>query len=321
MLALSTCWSSARHTDGAAMLQEIRDLGFNYVELGHGTRISLAEGILKVIEKNVIRVCSVHNFCPLPIGFFDAAPNIYQFSSRDESEWKNAIRHTRNSIDFAARVGAHVVVIHAGKVPMRNTTRQLLDVYSQADQSASKYQQTLQKAIKERTRNQRRYFSQTIKSLLDLVSYAADKNVKLGVETRYELEAIPDETEMTEILRTFPGNTVGYWHDCGHAQVRQNLGIGTNHDWLEKFSKRLIGFHLHDTIAPGSDHLAPGDGAIDFSEIAPFFSDKIPMVMELNPLVPPERVCAGLELIKTLIQNSDKQEQPHTLRTAQESTN
>ena len=41
MYSLSTCWNSHRHTDGRAMLREIRDLGFDYAELSHGIRISL----------------------------------------------------------------------------------------------------------------------------------------------------------------------------------------------------------------------------------------------------------------------------------------
>ena len=48
-LALSTCWNSYRHSDGYAMLAEIRDMGFEYAELSHGTRIVLVPGILKAV--------------------------------------------------------------------------------------------------------------------------------------------------------------------------------------------------------------------------------------------------------------------------------
>ena len=47
ILALSSCWLSSRHTDGYEMLKEMADLGFEYVELSHGIRITLVEGILK----------------------------------------------------------------------------------------------------------------------------------------------------------------------------------------------------------------------------------------------------------------------------------
>ena len=50
MYSFSTCWNSSRHTDGRAMLREIRDLGFEYAELSHGIRISLMPGILEAVS-------------------------------------------------------------------------------------------------------------------------------------------------------------------------------------------------------------------------------------------------------------------------------
>ena len=46
------------------MLREIRELGFEHVELSHGTRISLLPGILEAVDAGEIRVSSLHNFCP-----------------------------------------------------------------------------------------------------------------------------------------------------------------------------------------------------------------------------------------------------------------
>ena len=34
MIAFSTCWNSGRHTDGEAMLREIKRLGFDLIEFG-----------------------------------------------------------------------------------------------------------------------------------------------------------------------------------------------------------------------------------------------------------------------------------------------
>src|SRR5580704_12772326 len=81
MYSLSTCWNSQRHTDGRAMLREIRDLGFEYAELSHGTRISLLPGIIDAVETGEIKISSLHNFCPLPMGVNHAAPNLFKFSS------------------------------------------------------------------------------------------------------------------------------------------------------------------------------------------------------------------------------------------------
>ncbi|HET7625776.1 MAG TPA: sugar phosphate isomerase/epimerase, partial [Verrucomicrobiae bacterium] len=80
MYSFSTCWNSHRHTDGRAMLREIRELGFDYAELSHGTRISLLPGILDAVQAGEIKISTLHNFCPLPIGVNHSAPNLYQFS-------------------------------------------------------------------------------------------------------------------------------------------------------------------------------------------------------------------------------------------------
>jgi sugar phosphate isomerase/epimerase len=300
MLAFSTCWNSARHTDGAAMLREIRELGFEHVELGHGTRISLVEGILQAVESGVVRICSVHNYCPLPPGVFDAEPNLYLFSSRDELEWESAVRHTRDTIKFAARLGAQTVVLHAGVVPTRRWMRKLIQLSETGKRDTPKYGRVLEKALAQRTRHQPRLFAQTIKCFHAIVSFAAEHKVSLGIETRYSLEEIPDENELEEMLRLFPGETVGYWHDFGHAQVRANLGVGLNDGWLDRFSSRLIGFHVHDTIGYAGDHQAPGDGKVDFQRLAGYARGDVPCVLELSPGVPPDRVRAGLEHIQII---------------------
>jgi hypothetical protein len=77
-IALSTCWCSHRHTDGLAMMEEIRELGFARVELGHGVPVSLVPGVLRAVDEGLVEVGSVHNFCPLPVEADRAAPNFFQ---------------------------------------------------------------------------------------------------------------------------------------------------------------------------------------------------------------------------------------------------
>src|SRR5512136_1913021 len=128
MYSLSTCWNSSRHTDGRAMLREIRDLGFQYAELSHGIRISLLPGILEALEAGEIRISSLHNFCPLPMGVTYAAPNLYQFSAERPRERELALRYTLKTIELAARIKAPVVVLHSGRIEMKDYTSKLLDM-------------------------------------------------------------------------------------------------------------------------------------------------------------------------------------------------
>src|SRR5215212_11467474 len=98
MYAFSSCWNSHRHTDGRAMLQEIQQLGFEYAELSHGTRISLMPGIIEAVEAGEMKISSLHNFCPLPIGVNHSAPNLFKFTSFDARERENAYRHSVKTI-------------------------------------------------------------------------------------------------------------------------------------------------------------------------------------------------------------------------------
>src|SRR5690606_1477409 len=110
------CWNSYRHNDGYAMLQEIVDMGFEYAELSHGTRITLVPGILRAVEEGLIRISSTHNFCPLPTGVNQSAPNLFEPSARSHQEHDQWLRHTKRSIEFTAQVGADLLVTHLGSV-------------------------------------------------------------------------------------------------------------------------------------------------------------------------------------------------------------
>ena len=115
------------------MLREIADLGFEYVELSHGIRITLVPGILEAVEEGVVKVTSTHNFCPLPTGVVQAAPNLFEPSAADFREHDQWLRHTKRSIDFAAQVHASALVCHLGSVtffwfnPARNIRNYLRD--------------------------------------------------------------------------------------------------------------------------------------------------------------------------------------------------
>src|SRR5215831_15815275 len=122
------------------MLQEIRDLGFQYAELSHGIRLSLLPGIIESVAAGEIKISSLHNFCPLPMGVTSPAPNLYQFSAERPRERELAERHTLKTIEFAARVNAPLVVLHLGSVEMRNYTDKLLDMVTRGARDTLKYE-------------------------------------------------------------------------------------------------------------------------------------------------------------------------------------
>ena len=300
MYSLSTCWNSSRHTDGRAMLQEIRDLGFEYAELSHGIRISLLPGVIEAVDAGEIKISTLHNFCPLPIGINHAAPNIFKFTSPEARERENAFRHTVKTIEIAARVKAKLVVLHMGSVEMKEYTDKLLDMVAQGQRDTPKFQKLCQEIEEKREAKKERFIAYAHEMLRRIIAQAEQYGVLLGIENREAVEEIPFESDFGFFFQEFSMPTVRYWHDTGHAQIKENIGFINHAFHLEAMAPHLAGFHIHDVQFPGQDHCPPGTGMIDFAGLKAFVKPDHIKVIELNPIVSPEELSAGTAHLKSL---------------------
>lgn len=300
MYSLSSCWNSQRHIDGRAMLEEIRSLGFNSAELSHGIRISLLPGILDAVDAGIVKISSVHNFCPLPVGVERAAPNIFQFSSEDRRERENAFRHSLKTIETAARVKAPIVILHLGSVDMKDYTEKLLELAEDGKRDTPKFQKLCDEACRKREDRKEKYVNATADLLRHLIPEAERCGVMLGVENREAVEEIPFESDLDLFFREFNSPVVRYWHDTGHAQIKENLGFIGHAMHLESFTERLAGFHIHDVKYPGEDHQQPGTGCIDFAALKPFVRPEHIKVFEFKSSLDTAQVLAGVAHIKSL---------------------
>jgi sugar phosphate isomerase/epimerase len=282
------------------MLREIRDMGFEYAELSHGIRISLLPGIYEAVAAGEIKISTLHNFCPLPMGVNHAAPNLFKFSSLDPRERDNAYRHTLKTLDTAARLRAPLVVLHMGCIDMKDYTEKLLDMVEEGKQDTPKYQKLCTEVLEKRAAKKEKYVNAANEMLARLADEAKAREVKLGIENREALEEIPLEEDFAFFFKEFPDPTIAYWHDTGHAQIKENLGFIHHAMHLESLMDRLQGFHIHDVEPPGIDHLPPGEGVIDFAGLKAFVKPGHIKVFELNPGLPLEAVMAGVAHIKEL---------------------
>lgn len=280
------------------MLQEIRDLGFEYAELSHGTRISLLPGILEAVDAGLIKISTLHNFCPLPMGVTQAAPNIFQFSSDNPRERENAFRHTIKTFEFAERVKARLVVLHMGSIAMKDYTDRLIDLLGEGQRETPRFQKLCEEVIEKREQKKERYVANAHDMLHRLAGEAENRGLKLGVENREALEEIPLESDLLLFFREFPNASVCYWHDTGHAQIKENLGFIHHVMHLETYADRLAGFHIHDVEFPGRDHRPPGRGMIDFAALKPWVRSEHIKVFELSPSLSTEEVQAGVAHLK-----------------------
>jgi sugar phosphate isomerase/epimerase len=300
MYSLSTCWNSGRHTDGRKMLEEIRELGFEYAELSHGIRISLLPGIFDAVDAGVVKISTLHNFCPLPIGINQAAPNIYKFSSLDARERENAYKHTIKTLDTAERVGAKLVVLHTGEVEMKEYTNRLLDMLGAGQKESPKFEKLCVEAQDKREQRKAKFVENAYDMIRRLSDQAESRGLKLGIENREAVEEIPFESDFEMFFREFPNPVIGYWHDTGHAQIKTNLGFIHHEIHLESVASRLHGFHIHDVEYPGRDHRPPGKGTIDWAMLKRFATPEKIKVLEMSPSLPREEVEEGFRHLKSV---------------------
>jgi sugar phosphate isomerase/epimerase len=300
MYSFSTCWNSHRHTDGRALLREIRGLGFEYAELSHGTRLGLVPGILSAVEAGDIKISSLHNFCPLPLGVNKAAPNLYQFSDERPRERELAIKHTLKTIEFAARVKTPIVVLHVGSIDMKNYTDKLLDLAAVGEKETPRYQKLAAEFTEVRDAKKPRFFHNTVESLKKIIPEAEARGIRLGIENRQALEELPVDADFVQLFEEISSPSLVYWHDTGHAQIKENLGFVRHAAHLESLRGRLAGFHIHDVKFPGEDHCAPGTGAIDFAAIKPFVGPGHIKVFEFSPKLSATEAEAGVAALKRI---------------------
>src|ERR671919_498863 len=284
MISFSTCWNSQRHKAGDAMLREIKGkLGFDLIELGHGIRVSLMPGIQKIFDAGEVRFSSLHNFCPLPVEVMAASPDCYKFSAAQPSERERAIKQTFQTIDFAERLGAPFVVLHLGEVRMRPITDRLIMMTKAGKYLSREYVRAKLKAVETRERRAPAYLQRVKDCLRRIVEHAASKNVRIALESRRGYEEIPSERELPSLLDELNSGQVGYWHDFGHSQIKENLGFIDHAEWLGAVGSKAFGCHVQDCVWPAKDHEAPFTGGIDFDKLVPLLSANCLFVWEMSP--------------------------------------
>ena len=290
------------------MLREIADLGFEYVELSHGIRLLLVPGILQAVEDGVIKVSTVHNFCPLPAGVMQAAPNLFEPSAVEAQEHQQWLRHTKRTLDFGRQVKARAMICHLGSVaffwfnPGTKLRRYADHRPEGAPSDDPRLQALVAKSLTAVRKRMGPYWAQTQASVREILPYAATQGLLLGLENREKLEELPVDSDFPEFLAGLPpGSPAGYWHDTGHAQIKQDLGLIQHRQELANNAPRLIGFHLHDVNAEGQDHQAVGQGKIDFAMVAEFWRPEHLLTLELGPRATVDEVISSKAKLESLM--------------------
>ncbi len=284
MISFSTCWNSKRHTTGEAILREIKTkLGFDLIELDHGVRGPLMPGIQKIFDSGEVRFSSLHNFCPLPPETPMVPTDHCKFSAASAEAREAAVTQTFRAIDFAAQLNAPFVVLHLGQVNMSPVTNRLIALAKAGSYLSREYVRIKISAVQEREKTAPERLEHVKKCLLRVIDYAAPKNIGIGLEAQRDYEQIPTERELAVLLEDMNSPYLGYWHDFGHSQVKENLGFIDHAEWLRAVGPRAFGCHVQDCIWPAREGQLPFTGHVDFEKLVPLLPTNCLFVWEMNP--------------------------------------
>jgi sugar phosphate isomerase/epimerase len=203
-------------------------------------------------------------------------------------------------------MGARAVVLHAGRVFLDSRlfgnlgTGRLRDALAEADDNpgAASYRRVLAKALRRRERRARKHFDGFCRSLETLLPRFEKAGLTLCLENLPSIEAFPDRSEMRLLKQRFASAPLAYWHDMGHAQVRQFFGWENHLDTAQSLLPVTRGIHIHDAMPMTSDHLPPGKGSIDFGAFAFYGSADVIRVFEPEPDVKPDTLRDALAMLR-----------------------
>ena len=266
MIAISTMWNALRQPDGVALLDELKELGFDAIELSrHLTREQVEQ--IKPHLANT-QICSIHNFCPVLHGLSqsEAENDPIHLASLDADTRNEAVRQTIRTMELAAEIEVPIVVLHLGKVDTYDRSYLMYDFYEYGEREFEAFGAKVEEATEWRKRKEARHQESVLFSLDTLNEAALRMDVYLAIENRPRYYQIPNFDEVELFLEKFKGSNMRYWHDVGHAMLQERVGLCWSKRWLETYTEQLIGMNVHDLKDLEAYH-PPGSGDLDFREI------------------------------------------------------
>jgi len=299
LLGVSTAWRSGKVKSGDELYGKMYELATGAIELEYRITDAICRQMKPLLKKGEIKVLSIHNYFPVPDILSAGSGDALLLSSPDEDERKRALKYTAITIEHANDLEVQAVVLHLGNTGIDSHKKEFFKFYDEKKIESEEYAKFLEKIRTERDRVKQKYFDSVLFCLDKLANIAERENVMLGIENRYYLHQIPDFEEMGIILKKFEGSNIRYWHDAGHAETWQNLGIKKHEEWLKEYGVHLLGIHLHDCEGC-NDHNAPGKGKVDFKMIKKYLKPETIKIIEVKPEVTEESLREGIQFLKKL---------------------
>jgi sugar phosphate isomerase/epimerase len=271
-------WAKGRFDHMAGFAAKAEEFGFTHIE----ANASISPQMLSELLKTGVSISSIHAPCPATLSSRGVPTSGLSLSSLSERDRMEAVGFTKQTIDLASSVKARAIVLHMGEVPIDlNLQGRLFGLYRDGYAQTKEYSQAKEELVCQRDSRAPHHLDEAKRSLQEIAEYGLQNGVILGLETRFHPHEIPNMDEMAELLSKSPRDSVGYWHDVGHAEVQQQLGFGSHEEWLSLFRYRMVGIHLHDVLGI-TDHHAPGEGEVNWEIVSKYLRPEVLKVCEIG---------------------------------------
>lgn len=306
MLAISTMWNSMTQPDGAALIDELRDLGFDRIALSrHLTSEQLEQLKPSFNELGHSPPCFIQNFCPILTitSQEDAENDIIHLSSLENDERKEAIRRTVQTMELAIEMEIPTVLLRLGKVDTYDRSYLMKELYEYGEREFEAFDRKVTEATEWRKRKEAKHHDAVMRSLDELNERALKLDICIAIENPPYYFQIPNFDEVGLLFNKFYGSPMRYWHNVGHALLQEKLGLSWSQEWLEVYEDHLIGVSIHDLKDLEMYH-PPGTGDVDWDDIIPQIKADILKVIDIKH-GNEEEVKLARELCESFIETNE----------------
>ncbi|MFH1784311.1 MAG: sugar phosphate isomerase/epimerase [bacterium] len=234
------------------LLPVFKRTGFDIIEVGTGTpewnshppghshSQEGAQGLVERLQTFRLKIHSLHLRDKLKQEHIDVHSLHTSFgsgldiSSLDDKVRCTGVEEVKKNIDLLSFLDGNIAIVHPGG--------HLNDVNDQEERKGR-----IQKSIQ---------------SLSEIVVYAKDKGIKVAVENLLPHMVCGYAHEVLDLVKDFDPSVVGICFDSSHANLAENP-----QEVVRKFAGRLLTVHFSDNHGQYDDHLTPGEGKINWSDM------------------------------------------------------
>lgn len=306
MLAISTMWNALKQPDGAALIDELNDLGFRQIALSRHLTIEQVEQLKPSFrEIGQLPPCCIQNFCPILPGIAqtDADTDVILLSSLDKDERKEAIRRTTQTMQLAVEMEIPNVILRLGKVDTYDRSFLMTDLYDYGEREFEAFSKKVAEATEWRKRKESKHQDAVLRSLDELNEIALKMELCIAIENPPYYYQIPNYDELGLFFDKFYGSPMRYWHNVGHAAFQEKLGLCWVDELLDTYGEHLIGVSFHDLQDLEMYH-PPGTGDLEWNEICPKLNPELINVIDIRH-GDDEEVLQARELCDSIVDTPD----------------